>query len=346
MSFILDFSSIEDSPQITKEFILSKLSQIDIIEYYIKQRVDFEKAICSPLRKDNSPSFSFKQYTDGAIIGRDWALGENYDCFRIVQELYKCSFVEALKIISNDFKLLNTRTLKGNPVYINHSDTLETKILPDRPATNKKAKIITIQPQAFTKTDVDYWGQYGIEIADLVKFDVSSCRYVWLNGDLIRQYSTNNPVYAYEFTGYGYKHYKVYCPLADRKRKWLFSGTSEDIEGYNCLPLLAPYVVITKSLKDVIVLYKYGVPAISLQGEGNKLEISLVDKLKKRFENIITFYDNDTAGIKGSKKIEAEYGIPYLLIPDKYNCKDISDFRLQYGDSATRDLLVELNLIK
>jgi hypothetical protein len=346
MSLILDFSSIEDSPQITKEFILSKISQIDIIEYYIKQRIDFTKTINSPLRKDSNPSFTFKQYADGGIIGRDWSYGENYDCFRIVQELYRCSFVEALKIIANDFKLLNPRALKGNPVYINHSDTLETKILPDRPATIKKPKIITIQPHAFTKTDVDYWGGYGIEIADLVKFSVKSCKYVWLNGDLIRQYSTNNPVYAYEFTGYGYKHYKVYCPLADRKKKWLFSGTSEDIEGYELLPLLAPYVVITKSLKDVIVLYKYGVPAISLQGEGNKLEISLLDKLKRRFENIITFYDNDDAGIKGANKIQKDYNIPYILIPSEYKCKDISDFRLEYGDSATRDLLVELNLIK
>ena len=185
MSLILDFSSIEESPQITKEFILSKLSQIDIIEYYIKQRVDFTKAINSPLRKDNNPSFTFKQYSDGTIMGRDWAYGENYDCFRIVQELYKCSFVEALKIIATDFKLLKIRTIKGNPVYINNSDVLETKILPDRPLTAKKAKIITIQAQAFTKTDVDYWAQYGIEIADLVKFNVKSCKYVWLNGDVV-----------------------------------------------------------------------------------------------------------------------------------------------------------------
>ena len=110
----------------------------------------------------------------------------------------------------------------------------------------------------------------------------------------------------------------------EQKYKWLFSGgAANDIEGFDQLPLIGDRLILTKSLKDCMCYNVIGYPAISLQGEANKLEQDLVTKLLKRFNEIIINYDNDEAGHKGAKRISDQYGFKSIFID---GAKDLSDY--------------------
>lgn len=341
MSLKLDFSNIKESLFITKEEILSKISEIDIIEFYLNIKLKYNTCIKSPFRESNSENFSFKIYPDYSVLAKDWVSGVNYDCFNIVQKLYNCNFTESLRIIASDFNIKydNNYNKSEKSIFVNNTkDELNTKFLIDKQKT-----IITIQNQAFTISDISYWEQYSISLSTLVKFDVFSCKYVWLNGNLIKSYSNNNPTYAYRFTKYKQFSYKIYSPMNNNKKyKWLFNGTKEDIEGFDQLPLFGELLIITKSLKDVMVLHELGFYSISLQGEGNKLENDVYENISKRFSKIIVLYDNDSAGINGSNLLSKKYELQQIFIPKESDCKDISDYMLLFGKEKSKELISNL----
>lgn len=342
---MFDFSKIQsDDSYITKDFIFSRLSDQDIIEFYLNIKLQYSNLISSPFREDKNPSFGIK-YNGSKFTAKDFSTNETFDCFTIVQKLYGCSFQEALRIISNDFNLI-----KSSKIELTEIDTLPR----NRSITKNKKNVITIEEQPFTKVDLEYWSLYGIDEDTIKLFNVKSCKYVWLNGSLCRIYNQKNPVFAYQYN----KAYKIYCPLTNNKKtKWLFSGNQNDIEGYNefitnvftfavekyeqsCLDT----VVITKSLKDVMCLYKLGYQAISLQGETNPLTFELYLKLKYRgIKNIYIFLDNDKAGVDGTNKIVSSYPdtIP-IFIPEEYGVKDISDYIYQFGLTEAKHLIDSL----
>jgi DNA primase len=346
---MFDFSKIQsEDSYITKDFVLSRLSDQQIIEYYLNVKLAYSNLISSPFREDKNPSFGIKYNEAGKFIAKDFSTNETFDCFSIVQKLYNCNFQEALRIISNDFNLINTTKsscVSGYRVTESTSGLSKLK--------NKK-NVITIEKQPFTKVDLDYWSQYGIDEDTLKLFNIKSCKYVWLNGSLCRIYNSKNPVYAYQFN----KTYKIYCPLTkNKKTKWLFSGSQNDIEGYdilvtNCFTSAVDKyekscfdtLIITKSLKDVMCLYKLGYQAISLQGETNPFTFELYLKLKNLgFKNFYTFYDNDKAGIEGTNEIVSAFPdfIP-LFIPEEYGAKDISDYIAKFGLREAQSLIDSL----
>lgn len=346
---MFDFSKIQsEDSYITKDFVLSRLSDQQIIEFYLNIKLQYSNLISSPFREDRNPSFGIK-YMNNSFIAKDFSTGETFDCFSIVQKLYNCNFQEALRIISNDFNLINKVSNLG---YV--SDCRAIEGISKLPNIKRKKNIITIEEQPFTQIDQIYWNQYGIDIPTLQLFNVKSCKYVWLNGSLCRIYNSKNPVYAYQFN----RDYKIYCPLTNNKKtKWLFSGNQNDIEGYNefrtnvfrqdisqyeqsCLDT----IIVTKSFKDVMCLYKLGYQAISLQGEINPFTFEYYLKLKySGIKNFYIFYDNDKAGIVGTNKIVSAFPdfIP-LFVPEEYGVKDISDFIAKFGLNEGKALIDSL----
>ena len=68
--------------------------------------------------------------------------------------------------------------------------------------------------------------------------------------------------------------------------------------------------------------------------------------LKKRFKNIIVFYDNDLPGIDGMCRIKKLYPeLKFFWIPRKYGAKDISDFIKKYGLEETKLYVEKLRKI-
>lgn len=324
----MDFS-IE--PEITKNYLLSKFSEETFMEFYLG--IPVTKKLCkSPLRKDNTPTCSFYRNKSGELIFKDFR-GDFYGNFiNVVMYKYSCSYHQALKIIANDFGLIHSTTIKKN----------KGKINVNAPKFKESgSSIIQVEVKDFSKSELDWWGDYGITPSILKKYRVYSCNNVFLNGNVISSSSKHCPIYGY----YGGKKdnielWRIYFPKR-KSYRFLSNWDSKKIQGIKQIPNTGKLLVITKSLKDVMTLYSIGIPAIAPNSETLFIPDSMLEDLKSRFENIVVLYDNDLAGISNMRKIKKKYNIRCILIPRKYEAKDISDFHKKYGRKKTIELIKE-----
>ena len=317
----LNFDNI--STEITALEILSKISEYDIFKYYCKNFVEIDKSFCSELRNDKHPGCRIFLTYSNQLKYRDFAIGETLDCFQYVMQKFNLHYYEALNVVAADFSIRKS-TIDISPRVIAANDEFKLKMA----NIPKEKSLITIVSQPFTIFDYNYWEQYKIPLEKLEEFDIFSAQYVYLikgNKRITFEYKKDNPCYAYRFEREGTYSYKIYWPLnSNKKHKWLFSGgAQDDIEGYSQLPLHGDLLILTKSLKDVISFNLLGYNAISLQGEANKLEPEFVIKLLKRFDKIITVYDEDEEGIKGAIRFKNQFGFNYFFIDE---WKDLSEF--------------------
>lgn len=317
---------------VSVDYILNKISEYDLWKRYCSNFDEIDKPFLSELYDDRNPSCRIKHNTLNRLIYKDFGTGDSYDCFSYIQAKYGCNFQESLRIVYNDFKLGSTKI-----------DIIPQLVLNDVLNKPKKSykSFIEIVPQGFTITDYNYWSQYQIPLYKLIDYNVFSCRKVYLHTKdgrtLSYEYTDKNPIYAYRFVDDEGKYtYKVYFPLADKKHKWLFSGKHTDIEGYDQLPLNGDILILTKSLKDCICYNLIGYPAISLQGETNKLTNDMLHKIYKRFDKLIVNYDCDEEGIRGSKRLKQEHNLDYFFIDDY---KDLSDYMKYNSLLSTKEMI-------
>jgi len=160
------------------------------------------------------------------------------------------------------------------------------------------------------------------------------------------KYQSEQPLYAYRI----FNSFKIYNPQATvKKDKWRSNCGVNDIQGWEQLPESGDLLVITKSLKDVMALSLFNIPAIAPQGEHQLVPSKVIDEAKKRFKTLVMFYDYDDAGVSGANRARDEYGIPTVYIPkhylELYNTKDISDCIKEFGLEKTRSLLEELEIL-
>lgn len=335
----LDFSGAEVA--ITSEDILRRVSEYDIFLRYCSNFKEVDVSFCSDLRSDRDPDCRIYVNRSNHLMYKDFASGEHYSCFGYVMAKYGCIFPEAVNIVANDFNLRSNVTSLNPRVIVANDEIRINPVLTPRLKSN-----ISIIEQPFTIVDYEYWNQFGISLELLEEYNVFSAKTVYLIKGFKRttfQYTKKNPCYAYRFTRDGQYNYKIYWPLGEKNFKWLFSGGAmEDHEGADQLDLFGDLLIITKSLKDVMVLRTLGYNAISLQGEANKLLYEEYQKYSKRFSKIISLYDNDEAGEKGANYLKNTYNIPMIFIPRDSNCKDISDYVKMYGLEESRKLMILL----
>lgn len=317
-------------PKITREYILSKFTEEQIMEYYLN--IPVRKGLFrSPLRDDKNPTCSFYRTPSGVLIFKDFATGQGFSITQVVQERFRCSYYQALKIIANDFGLLKNTNLKKNEGTISKKTiTIEEKI----------PTYIQIKIKDFSTKELEWWESFGITLKTLKKFQIVSCEAVFLNGDLYAVSVPNSPIYGY-YGGKkdGFEFWRCYFPRKTTFR-FLSNWTGDKIQGYKQLPDTGDTLVITKSLKDCACLYEFGINAIAPTSETLFISPEVLTELKSRFSNIIVFYDNDLPGIKGMVKIKKEHPeLKYIYIPRRTNTKDISDFCKKYGKEKTRKLI-------
>lgn len=95
-------------------------------------------------------------------------------------------------------------------------------------------------------------------------------------------------------------------------------------------------IIITKSLKDVMVLSENSFSAIAPNSEGIVFSEERIKKITSNFNKIFLFYDNDLAGFQGSRKYNKLYpDITCIFLKRKYS-KDISDFFRKNKNEAVK----------
>ena len=322
---------LETTKPITKELLLSKHTQETFFEHYLG--IPVRKGLfCSPsiIRVDHKPTCSFYKDSKGVLKFNDFA-GENFDFISCVMHIYTCDYKKALRIIANDFGIVESKNLEVHPPKMQYTGEVLEK--------TEKARI-QVELQDFSQKELNWWNAYGIGKTTLKKYKVFSIKSIFLNGIYFTSSTETCPIFGY-YGGKdseGFELWRLYMPTK-KKYRFLTNWRSSMIQGAKQIPKSGDYIVITKSMKDVMSLYEFGVTAIAPNSENLFLSESQYMKLKVRFKDIYLLYDRDLAGVRSANKIRKQFpDIKVLLMP---KTKDFTDYAKKYGTLKTLNLVEE-----
>lgn len=305
-----------------KEELLDIIDELEVYTYYLGFRPTIDQTYISPLRQDKSPSFNLFYGRNGRLMYKDFGTGESGDCFKFAARLTN----QHPRTINKEIKELFTSKRIYTP--------LKKKKVRKIPSNSTD---IDIKKIPYNKEGIQYWNQYGIDDATLFKYDVFQTKKVWINGELKISSSPSFPIFTYLL----YDRMKIYMPKSKGNR-FITNSNMYYIQGWKQLNKERNTLIITKSLKDVMLLDILGYSAIAPNAESYSIPNIIVTEIKKHFDNIILLYDRDLAGMLNTRKIIKSTGFNYRFIPKKYQTKDITDFYKGYGKAQTVKLLSNL----
>ena len=313
-------------PSLTRQYILSHVSEEEIFEKYGVSVQ--EGSFCSPLRKDRSPTCVFyRARNSNKLYLRDWAGYFHGDCFDLVGLQTKSdNFNSILQRIATDFGLL------PGQVYTPDRQPLFSTV-----RITKQLCEIRVKRRSWNDYDREFWGQWDFKKETLELYHTQPVERVWVNGELVYTYMRPMDVgYVYHFGDYDYK---VYFP---RREKYRFlHNNAEIVQGYLQLPPNGEFCIVTKSLKDIMKLYEFGIAAVAPMSESQMLSTDMLTDLRQRFTKLFSLYDNDRPGKRTTVRMRSEQGMIPLLMPKGYP-KDFTDFYNQRGYDDTLALIETL----
>lgn len=327
----MNFSTSIIKP-LTYQTILTLVSEYDIFKYYLGSDFRIGTAILSPLRKERNPSFSvfYAHKSPYKLKWKDFGTNDSGSCFDLVMRLYSISFVDALAMVDRDMNLgiwdcKPTTAIKA------------PRTLLDDVGQRYPTKIEVRIRKWNNTSDRDFWSKYGITCKILKFYNVYPLEYFRVNS---WENNCLNPTYGY-YNGNG--KWKIYAPFSEIK--WLSNITSEDIQGYHQLPNKGDFVIITKSLKDVMTFYSLGISALAPQTESSMLKKSMILELKERFNRIYVNYDYDRIGMLIGNRYRKIYGLKSYYFTNgyyksyDYGAKDVSDHVKIHGRERTKEII-------
>lgn len=261
-----------NSSKLTKDYILSKVSQITIFATYlgisdkiIQYCIDSGELICSPLRDDKHPTAGFRYNNKGKLkfrdFGNDLYWGDAFDIVATVMnamynKVYdiknKEDFIKVLRHITFTFKDI----FYGEDKDINMINEINNAIV----KIKRKKPIIELVTRDWNEKDINYWKQFGIDIRWLnINFVYPIDQYYIdrkVNPYPKYFYDRKDPCYAYMLgkDRNGIYNIKLYFP--NRKHDYTrFITNCNHLEGiYNLDRNDYDIIVITKSTKDRLAI--------------------------------------------------------------------------------------------
>lgn len=314
---------------ITENELLSKLSEEQIANRYIKNFKTIGKAFNSEFRKDNSPS-CFVFLNNGRLKYKDFGnpfFSTMISMIEYVSYKYNEPIQASLNRISKDFGIISDGK--------SYSDEKKIGIY------NHKEKIISssslkieIKKREWTKEDIKYWRQYYIPIEMLERNNICSISNYWLFKDnkqiLSIELSKTHPSFSYNYYwNENIFRRKIYRPYS-KEYKWISNTDYTIVQNYLNIPKFGDLLFIQSSYKDCMVMELLGYYAIAPNAEGVWLAKNYWEKIKTRWDKIVIFGNNDwektnNPGLIYAKKHSEKYKIPYIVNPYK-EPSDISDY--------------------
>lgn len=314
---------IEPGIELKKEEVFKRLTEEQIFEKYLGLVVDETVTYTNPLRLDKRAGCRFYRASNGRLYFKDFSKGYHWDCFNIVQELYNCTFSEAVRIIIKDFKLNNTPVL--------YEQTIEQ--------VERKRRKIQIAVRSYDSKDVEYWEQFGLTVDVLYHFRVYPCKAIWINGEYYRCKSFD-PCYAYYFGKIdNIDLFKLYFPFRQENRFFQNIHDSDNfLQGEHQLTQKTDTLVITKSYKDVMCFSLFGIEAVAPLSEYHIISNDKYNWLSSLYSNILFVGDNDSTGRAFVLAHHREYNIPYYVFPFTME-KDFSDNIKKFGLHKIKNII-------
>lgn len=316
---------IRFTPDLTKEYVLSRINEEEIFDKYGVRVV--EGMFRSPLRVDRHPTCRFYRSRNGRLILHDFAGHFHGDCFDLVQKVKTCNYPQALIDIAKTFNII-----EGTP-----RTPIQSAIIIGPKAVCQ----LRISSMDWDEQHLSWWEQYGVDIDLLKRFNVVPVRQVWLNDSLYynRDFTKQNEVvFAYRFGGYDYK---IYFP--ERSERRFLHNNPDILQGWSQLPEKGDFVVITKAMKDVICLRMFGILAIAPMAETSVVTDNVLEILKEQFGKVYALYDRDKVGKIALINLRKR-GVTPLLMPQG-TTKDFADLckkDLAHAKSLVKEFLEKI----
>lgn len=309
--------------------ILKRVGEYDIYRYYLGRDFKVGEIFSSPLREDRNPSFMISA-RGGKLHHVDFAKPEyNGGCFDFVMQKYNISLIDAMKMISKDFKLGEVDFTKPvTPVQI----------------PKKESTLLQVMPKEFTVRELQYWSSYYQGLPELKAENVFSVGKLFLNKALYHL-DDNEMVFAYLYQN---KYWKIYRPLQSGSGKWISSVPLVVMDGLENIKN-EKNTVCTKSKKDKMVL-SHLVPCCSTQNESlNAMTEESAEQLKKETKGeVFINFDCDPPGVENSFRVTKKYGFKHVNVPYSFldeGIKDFAELAKVHGLRKVRELLKEKEIL-
>lgn len=276
-------------------------------EYLFEQMgVPLEEGIfVSPFRTDHNPTCSLWRSPKDRLYFTDWAVGDPMDVFKLAQYVYGCDEQQAL------------RTLYDLAKGYNHNIHLDRERRP-KPVIDQKPCEIRVRRRDWKKDDLEWWSRFGISLTTLNLFRVAPLEMAWFNERVVYMHPYGIG-YVYDFLDHDYK---LYFP--DKVKYRFLHNRADLLQGYDQLPDTGEYLVITKSLKDVMLFRELGIPAVAPMAESIMVPEHYLQELDRRFDTIVVLMDTDLPGLRALRKYK-QLGYQICMIPKRLEAKDITD---------------------
>ena len=338
--------------------------QVCIYRHYSGQEIYPDKNIFSPLRdNDSAASCRVFKVKDGDYLFHDYGRAITYNCFTFVHAYY-----ENKDKVYTEFDMAIVCELINKDLGLGISDDPFDITIPSssfslssREFKQSDPPLISVYPNVWGGVDNVYWGEYfiteewlrffdcGVSYKSLFSYDKGL---VWKD---YHTYKQKDPCYYYSFIDCnGRSKMKLLRPFANSDYKWRTNIDKRDlfsIQGFRQADLTQRKVVLTSSMKDVIILRMLGITAYALHGEAYLPTDEFIAHLKTHHLEVVVMMDNDLAGRTAASKIlkldpifSREVYIPHgLMLPNNKESKDPSDY-IKYSRGNFQYLKKLINL--
>ena len=324
------------SSSISKEEIFNYFSEIEVLSSVFPEIKSLPTLICSPLRKDNHPSFSIYVNSSNHIRFKDFATGEGGGLSDLLCRCWNCSFNDVLQKLSD-------KLIRGKDIAVKRKfdGTCGIKI------TKSEDTRIEVRVREWRDYDIEYWTSYGCNIKLLKYAEVYPISHkIIYKGNKKYTFGTPKYCYCYVERKEGKVTKKIYSPYA-KQYKWVTDNDKSVVGLWEKVPEYGECVCICSSLKDAICLRSNSnIPTIYIQGEAYNMSETAIKELKRRFKTIFICLDNDNAGLLDAQKLAEKTGFTNIVIPPFKGGKDLSDYFKVNGRERFKKEIVPLFTLK
>ena len=285
------------------------------------------KSVFNP--SERTPSFCV--YVDKSIMQykfKDFSTGKNGNKVDLVKLMFNLEYPDAMKKIVEDYN-----------IHVKSGDYKNQQFVPQA-----KWEIDIIKIRDWNTDDQKFWLPYNIGKSLLNHYNVKPVKYYNLvkeeNGE-IKKLTIQNKI-CYGYFDKDDEVYKLYQPHSQRHK---FFKVKPYLQAYDQLEYKHPYLIICSSLKDALCMKSIvnNVEVLAPDSENTMIKPHIIEHFKKKYKKVITFFDNDDAGIKAVHKYKTMYNLDGVIFPE---CKDISDAMkekgLKYVASILKPLLKDI----
>jgi len=304
--------------ELTMDSILEKVTPFDIYYHFMPSKDwKLNDVTLSPFKTEDHPSFIIgnKYGNITHIAFNNTAL--RGDCFAFVKQLHNLSTLDDVLSKIDDEMGLGIRGVKKDYEIVISSYK--------QPEITKRNTYIQIVTRKFTKEELSYWNQYHQDISDLRKNNIYSIKTLYFNKQKFPLKETELR-FGYFYPKGGY--WKIYCPTASKKRKWLGNVPLNTSWGEENLEKDRNGLVC-KSLKDYMVCRKVFSHVCGVQNESlGAFSPEFVESIKSKSKEIFYGGDSDKPGKEASYAITSLLGFKHINPPDpllQECCKDFAD---------------------